>query len=203
MITRPILKALTPTTPDDVLELFVDPLNTLLPARGINSRQRVACFLAQVIHESAGFTARVENLNYSADGLRSIFPRYFPNAIVANAYARNPERIANRVYASRMGNGNEISGDGWRYRGKSLIQVTGHDNHVAFAKWMQISVDEAVVYLVTVEGAIMGAVWFWTVNALNGLADLNLIDTISKRVNGGTIGLTERRALWAKALTLF
>ncbi|SFQ00649.1 putative chitinase [Sphingomonas rubra] len=184
------------------MEPYVDVLNDKLPAYDIDSRKRVASFLAQVGHESGGFTARVENLNYSAAGLRKVFPRYFPSDALANAYARKPERIANRVYANRMSNGDEASGDGWRYRGKSLIQVTGKANHEAFAKWIGMTLTHAIAYLLTLEGAVMGAVWFWVTNDLNSYADADRITDLSEAVNGGTNGLAERKAIWREALAL-
>jgi putative chitinase len=201
VITLPILQKLFPTTSARTLKQYVDILNIKLPAYGIDNRKRVASFLAQVGHESAGFTARAENLNYSAAGLLKTFPRYF-NSATAAAYARQPERIANRVYANRMSNGPEASGDGWKYRGKSLIQATGKANHEAFARWIGMTLDDATAYLTTIEGAVMGAVWFWTVHDLNDLADADRITDMTRVINGGKLGLTERKALWRKALAL-
>lgn len=202
MITLNILKALFPATPTSTLEPYVDVLNDKLPEHGINTRKRVASFLAQVGHESGGFTARAENLNYSAAGLRKIFRKYFPTDALANAYARKPERIANRIYANRMGNGDEASGDGWRFRGKSLIQVTGKANHMAFAKWIGMTLTDATAYLLTLAGAVMGAVWFWTAHDLNTLADADRITDMTEVINGGTHGLAERKALWLSALKI-
>jgi putative chitinase len=201
MITLPLLKSLFPKTSTDTLSAYLPIFQAKLPVYDISNRKRVAAFLAQVGHESANLTARVENLNYSSTGLRTTFPKYF-NAAQAAAYARKPMAIASRCYANRMGNGNEASKDGWTYRGKGLIMVTGRRNHEAFAKWIGMTLTEATDYLLTVEGAVMGAVWFWTVNGLNELADGDQITNISKRVNGGTIGLEERKALWRKALSL-
>lgn len=201
MITTSILQKLFPDTPKATLTPFVSILNYKLFAYDITGQKRVACFLAQVGHESAGLTARLENLNYSAAGLLATFPKYFTPA-QASAYARQPERIANRVYANRMGNGPEASGDGWRYRGKSLIQVTGKANHQAFAKWMSMTLDDATAYLATLEGSVMGAVWFWSANGLNALADADRITDMTKVINGGTIGLDDRKRLWKLALSL-
>jgi putative chitinase len=201
MIDLPLLKKLFPTTPADLLSSYVPILNDKLPAYDIIGRKRVAAFLAQVGHESAGLSTRVENLNYSAAGLLATFPRHFTPAQAAD-YARQPQRIANRVYRNRMGNGDEASGQGWLYRGKSLIQITGKTNHEAFAKWMGLSLDGATVYLLTLEGAVMGAVWFWTAHKLNDLADADRITDMTKIINGGTLGLAERKALWKKALAL-
>lgn len=162
----------------------------------INTVNRLAAFLAQTAHESAGFTAHLENLNYSAKSLRAVFGKYFPNDALAESYARNPQKIANRVYANRMGNGPEASGDGWKYRGRGWLQITGHDNVSAFAKTIGMSIDEAVTYLETPEGGFMGAGWFWQTNGLNALADKGEITLISKRINGGTNGLAERIAYY-------
>lgn len=200
-ITLSLLQALCPGTKVDVLTPYVDALNKLLPAHGITTPKRVASFLAQIIHESGAFKYRLENLNYSADGLLKTFRKYFTPALAAK-YARKPEAIANRVYASRMGNGDEASGDGFKFRGKSLIQVTGKNNHVAFAKWIGMTLDDATAYLTTIEGAVAGAVWFWSANGLNELADGDQITNISKKINGGLIGIDERKALWRKALSL-
>lgn len=201
MITLPLLKSLYPKTSTDTLSAYLPILETKLPIYDIDNRKRVAAFLAQVGHESANLTARVENLNYSSTGLRTTFPKYF-NAAQAAAYARKPIAIASRAYANRMGNGNEASKDGWTYRGKGLIMITGRRNHEAFAKWIGMTLTEATDYLLTVEGAVMGAVWFWVANDLNELADGDQIANISKIVNGGRIGLEERKALWRKALSL-
>lgn len=196
LITLDILKAVYPTTSSDKLALFVAPLNKLLPQYGITSVNEVSAFIAQVGHESANFGRFTENLNYTAAGLRRVFRKYFPTQVLADRYARQPQAIANRVYANRMGNGNERSGDGWRYRGKGLIQVTGHDNHAAFAKFMEMTVNDAVAYMLTAEGAVMSAIWFWKMrdcgqycNKADGSVDmLNL----SKRINGGVFGLQDR-----------
>lgn len=201
MVTLPVLQKLFPNTPKDKLPPYVSVLDDKLPDFDITGRKRVACFLAQVGHESGGLSTRIENLNYSAPGLLGTFPKYF-TAAQAVSYARQPERIANRVYANRMGNGSEASGDGWRYRGKGLMQVTGKSNHVAFAKWMGMSLDDATTYLTTVEGAVMGAIWFWTAHDLNTLADADRITDMTKVINGGTNGLAERKALWRLALSI-
>lgn len=200
-MTLPLLQKLFPATSKETLTQYASIFNAKLPAYDITGRKRVASFLAQVGHESAGLTARVENLNYSAAGLLKVFPRYF-DAKSAALYARLPERIANRVYASRMGNGSEASGDGWKYRGKGLMQVTGRANHVAFAKWMRMTLEDATAYLLTPEGAVMGAVWFWTAHDLNSLADADRITDMTRVINGGVNGLAERKAIWREALAL-
>ena len=159
----------------------------------INTVNRAAGFLAQCGHESNGFTVLKENLNYSAEGLNKIFKKYFPTVADATPYARNPEKIANKVYANRMGNGPESSGDGYKFRGRGAIQLTGHDNYTQFAKSVGLTVDEAVADLETLDGAIESACWFWKKNGLNAICDKDDIVTMTKRINGGTIGLDDRK----------
>lgn len=170
-------------------------LQQLLPDYEINTPQRIAAFIAQCAHESANFTALKENLNYKAATLRKIFPKYFPTDELAQQYASMPnkqEAIANRVYANRMGNGPEASGDGYRYCGRGLIQLTGKDNYSWFAASLGITVEEASEYLQTFEGAAQSACWFWETNSLNRWADAGDILMLTKKINGGTIGLEDR-----------
>jgi putative chitinase len=167
-------------------------LSQLLPDYDINTPQRIAAFVAQCSHESGGFVALKENLNYRAVTLRKIFPKYFPTDELANAFAGKPEMIANRVYASRMGNGDEASGDGFRYCGRGLIQLTGKSNYQAFADSLEMNVEDVPDYLSTFEGAAQSACWFWESNNLNQWADKGDILTLTKRINGGTIGLEDR-----------
>lgn len=178
-------------------------LSQLLPDYEINTPQRIAAFIAQCAHESGGFTALKENLNYKAATLRKIFPKYFPDDQIAQHYASLPnkqEAIANKVYANRMGNGPEESGDGYRYCGRGLIQLTGKDNYSWFAASLSISVEEASKYLETFEGAAQSACWFWETNKLNQWADTGDILTLTKRINGGTIGLEDRKKHYEHAL---
>lgn len=177
-----------------------EALNTVLPRYQIDTPQRVAAFVAQCGHESAGFTALRENLNYGAPGLMSTFKKYFPTQELANSYARQPERIANRVYADRMGNGNEASGDGWRYCGRGLIQLTGKNNYTAFANSIDMPIEEVPAYLETFEGAVESACWFWNTNRLNQHADSGDLDTMTRRINGGMHGIEDRRARYDNAL---
>jgi len=178
-------------------------LAQLLPDYEINTAQRIAAFIAQCSHESAGFTALKENLNYRAPTLRKIFPKYFPDDAIANHYASLPNKqaaIANKVYANRMGNGDENSGDGYRFCGRGLIQLTGRENYSWFAASLDISVEEASEYLQTFEGAAQSACWFWETNKLNQWADAGDILTLTKRINGGTIGLEDRKKHYEHAL---
>lgn len=192
-LTKEQLKQLLPKNP--YVNQWHNALSQLLPDYEINTAKRIAAFIAQCSHESGGFTALKENLNYKAVTLRKIFPKYFPTDEIAQQYASMPnkqEAIANKVYASRMGNGNEASGDGYRYCGRGLIQLTGRDNYSWFAASLEISVEEAAQYLETFEGAAQSACWFWETNKLNQWADAGDILTLTKRINGGTIGLEDR-----------
>ena len=166
-------------------------LNSILPKYEIITIQRIAAFLAQTAHESGKYTILEENLNYSDKGLLKTFPKYFNESNVMD-YARKPEAIANRVYANRMGNGDEASGDGWLYCGRGLIQLTGKNNYTAFAKSIEFPVEELADYLTTFEGAVTSACWFWHKNNLNELADLGDLLMMTKKINGGTIGLQDR-----------
>ena len=167
-------------------------LDQLLDDYEINTPLRVAHFVAQCAHESGNFVFIKENLNYKAASLQKTFPKYFPTAELAAQYANRPERIANRVYANRMGNGDEASGDGFRYCGRGLIQLTGKDNYTFFAGSLDISVEEASEYLATFEGSAQSACWFWEQNNLNRFADANDVKGLTRAINGGYIGLEDR-----------
>ena len=179
---------------------YIGDLEKVLPKYGIaESRLRLAHFFAQILHESGCMRFDMENLNYSADALRRVFGKYFRTKTEAEAYARQPERIANRVYARRMGNGSEASGDGWRFRGRGLIQLTGRSNYQAFADWVG---DQRIMEqpdLVSSEYAVHSAVFFWDRNALNKLADKDDVVALTRRINGGENGLAHRRELLNKA----
>ena len=178
---------------------WYDAISRILPDYEINTVPRVAAFLAQCAHESANFTALKENLNYTAASLSRVWPSRFPPAI-AEQYAHNQEMIANRAYCDRMGNGSEESGDGWRYAGKGLIQLTGKDNYTRFAESIETPVEQLPEYLGTFEGAVQSACWFWETNNLNQFADSGDILTLTKRINGGTIGLAERTQHYQHAI---
>lgn len=194
MITLELLQALCPKTKKTVLEGYVEPLNTVAEYYEMfENPRRVAGFLAQIAHESGGFNFVKENLNYSADGLRKIFSKYFPNDDIAKQYARQPEKIANRVYANRMSNGPEESGDGYRFCGRGLIQLTGRANYTKFAEDLGMSIEDTIAYLETPNGAVASAGWFWDNNKLNQYCDSNDFITLTKRINGGTIGLADRQ----------
>lgn len=182
---------------------WYDALSEILPEYEINTPQRVAAFIAQCAHESGGFKALKENLNYKAASLRRVFPKYFPDDAIANAYANKGEMIANRVYANRMGNGDEHSGDGYRYCGRGLVQLTGKDNYSWFAASLEMPVEDVPEYLSTFEGAVQSACWFWETNNLNQWADKDDILTMTKRINGGTIGLEDRKKHYEHAKHVF
>lgn len=174
------------------IDHWYEALAQLLPEYDINTPHRIAHFVAQCAHESGSFKFIEENLNYRAAGLMSTFPRYFPTMELAQQYERRPEKIANRVYSNRMGNGDEASGDGWRYRGRGLIQLTGRDNYTFFAGSLDIPVEEAADYLATFEGAAQSACFYWEQNKLNRFADANDVKGLTKAINGGYIGLEDR-----------
>jgi putative chitinase len=200
-ITLQQLQQLIPKNP--YVKQWHNALVQLLPDYEINTAERIAAFIAQCAHESGGFTALKENLNYKAATLRKIFPKYFPDDATAAHYASLPnkqEAIANKVYANRMGNGDENTGDGYRFCGRGLIQLTGRDNYSWFAASLNISVEEASEYLQTFEGAAQSACWFWETNNLNRWADAGDILTLTKKINGGTIGLEDRKKHYEHAL---
>ena len=188
------------------LEGWTEALNKILPDYDINTPERVSAFIAQCAHESGNFTALQENLKYRAVTLRKIFPKYFPDDMLAEQYTSQPnkaELIANRVYANRMGNGDEASGDGYRYCGRGLIQLTGKENYSWFAASLEMPVEDVPAYLATFEGAVQSACWFWETNNLNQWADKGDILTLTKRINGGTIGLDDRIKHYNHALHVF
>lgn len=191
-VTVELLKKICPKTKLNILESYVIPLNTFTQQYEINTPKRLSAFLAQVAHESGGFTAVKENLNYSAKGLMTTFKKYFPTEELAKEYERKPEKIANRVYANRMSNGDEMSGDGWKYRGRGLIQLTGKFNYTKLSESLDMTLDEVVQYLETPEGAVYSAVWFWNTNKLNRFCDTDDFVMLTRRINGGTIGLSDR-----------
>lgn len=194
MVTIELLQAMCPKTKRTVLEGYVEPLNTVANYYEMDQNpKRIAGFLAQIAHESGGFNFVVENLNYSAKGLMGTFKKYFPTEDIAKQYERKPQMIANRVYANRMKNGDEQSGDGFKFRGRGLIQLTGRDNYTRFAEALGIGLDETVAYLETPNGAVVSAAWFWDNNKLNQYCDKDDFVTLTKRINGGTIGLEDRK----------
>jgi putative chitinase len=200
MLTSQQFKQLFPKCGDP--DGWVNAMNEVFPKYEINTNQRIAAFVAQCGHESGGWTVFSENLNYSANSLNAVFPKYFKNAgIDANLYAKQPEKIANVIYAGRMGN--TVDGDGYRYRGRGPIQLTGKGNYTAFGKDMKVDVlnnpDLVATDKVT---SLMSAIWFWNSHKLNTYADKGDIKTMTKLINGGYIGLDDRIANWESALKL-
>jgi putative chitinase len=173
-------------------------LNDALEEFGITTERRIAAFLAQMGHESVDFTKLTENLNYSAKRLREVFPKYF-TAAQAAAYAGQPERIANRVYANRMGNGPESSGDGWRFRGNGITHLTGRKNHEIAGKYFGVDFVARPDLVRSPEYKYRVAGWYWKTNGLNELADRNAFEAITRRINGGLNGQPDRLRRWAKA----
>lgn len=195
------LQSIIGNNPD--LDGWHEALSNVLPEYEINTAERVAAFIAQCTHESGGFKRLKENLNYRWESLRKIFPKYFPTDELAKEYAHKQEQIANRVYGGRMGNGDESSGDGFRYCGRGLIQLTGKNNYTKFAESIGMAVEEVPALLETFEGAVKSACWFWKTNNLNQHADSGDILTMTKRINGGTIGLEDRIKHYNHALEVF
>jgi len=179
------------------------PLKDILAKYQINTPQRIAMFIAQCGHESLNFTVLEENLNYSAKGLNAVFGKYFQRAgRDANAFHRQPERIANVVYADRMGNSNAASGDGWKYRGRGVIQLTGAHNYALFADAVGKKLSQIIEYVSTKDGALESACWFWNRNDLNRYADNGDIKSATKRINGGYNGLSDREHHYHRAMSV-
>ena len=177
-------------------------LNDLLPKYQIDSPQRIASFIAQCSHESGHFKKLIENLNYGVTGLATTWPKRFTTAELVNKYARQPEMIANFVYANRLGNGDESSGDGWKYRGRGLIQLTGKSNYQAFADSIEMNLEDVIGHLETKQGATEAACFFWMKNKLNSYADVGDIKGMTKVINGGYNGLPEREENYKKTLNI-
>ena len=198
ILTKQQLGQIIPGNP--YLDHWYHALEQALPDYDINTPRRVAAFLAQTAHESGNYRAIKENLNYKAESLMRVWPRYFPDMATAQRYAHNQEAIANRAYGGRMGNGDEASGDGWRFCGRGLIQLTGRNNYQAFADSIETDINDLPEYLATFEGAVQSACWFWENNNLNQWADSGDILTLTKRINGGTLGLADRQKQYDHAL---
>ena len=180
----------------------------VLPKYGINTERRMAHFISQCAHESNNFRSLEENLNYSEKSLLAVFGRYFGAAPKASAadYARNPEKIANRVYFDKyrkykMGNTNE--GDGWLFRGRGLKQLTGRENYTKFGASVDMTAEEAAEYVATPAGAVESACWFWNAKNLNNIADTDDVTKMTKVINGGNIGLADRQLRYKKAMEVF
>ena len=196
MITTEIISEAFGINPPEYL---AQNLQATCDAYGIKSRNEIAAFLAQIGHESGNFQFTKENLNYSKQGLLKTFPKYF-NEKTAEQYARKPINIANRVYANRMGNGDESSGDGWIYAAKGFIQITGKSNYTSYAKDKGCSLDDITEFLQTPEGASDSAGWFWWKNKLNNYVDD--FEMLTKKINGGLNGYDDRLQHYHKLLDI-
>lgn len=202
-ITSDTLRKIYPLSKN--IERYAEALDKAMQECGIDTAARARAFLAQVGHESVQLNSIEENLNYSAQALRKVFPKYFRTLQEASSYAHHPERIANRVYANRMGNGSEESGDGWKFRGRGLIQITGRDNYVSMSALMGKDLTIWPDALLMPLDACRSAALWWQTNGLNALADKlatderNTFEAITRRVNGGLNGLEDRWAIYQRA----
>jgi putative chitinase len=202
LLTEAQLAAMIPTNKE--VGEWCEELNKALPKYDITTPERIAGFISQCAHESQNFLAMSENLSYREETLLKVFPRYFgPGKRNAAEYAKNPEKIANYVYMDEFRTsklGNTQPGDGWRFRGRGLKQLTGRDNYTRFAKDYDMTAEEAAVWVETKEGALASALWFWNTNKLNSIADTGDVAALTKKINGGDIGLADRQARYAKAM---
>lgn len=199
MITTETLRQILPDCRDP--DAWAFELEAQTPVFSISTPQRLAAFIAQTAHESSSFNVLQENLNYSKDGLRKVFPKYFPDDNTALRYARQPKLIASRVYGGRMGNGGEQTQEGWKFRGRGLIQVTGKNNYRACSRYLfndDRLLDDPDL-LLTPEFAMASAGWYWEVNNLNRVADSGDFALLTRRINGGTHGLNRRIELFERA----
>ena len=194
MITREQVNAL------GFNQYWVEPLNETFDKYKIQSVNEMAAFIGQCSHESGGFKSLEENLNYSSGSLSRVWPSRFPDKATADSYAHNPQKIANKVYSGRMGNTED--GDGWRYHGRGLIQLTGKENYANCGAGLGVSFIDDPDLLLDPKYACLSAGWFWNKKGLNTLADSGDFETMTKRINGGLIGLDDRKAKIAKALTI-
>lgn len=200
LVTLPELMTIFPLSQSPIMPQFVIPLNKTMAKYDITTRNRRAMFLAQVGEESEQFRLIEEMLNYSAEGLLATFPTHF-NDDSAKLYAHDAISIANIVYSNRMGNGNIASGDGFKFRGRGLIQITGRHNYSLVAKDFAMGLDDVIKYMETVEGATISAGWFWNIEKANHLADQEDIKAVTKAINGGYNGLENRVRFYQKAKT--
>jgi len=177
-----------------------EPLQAAFTKYDINTPKRQAAFIGQCAHESGNFKTLEENLHYKAESLMKVWPSRFPDLATAAAYANNPQRIADKVYGGRMGNGTEETGDGWKYHGRGLIQLTGKENYERCGSAIGVNLVDQPSLLVEPNYAAMSAGWFWNKKGLNELADAQEHGQITKRINGGTLGLDDRLVKTTKAL---
>lgn len=188
-----VIKEVFPNTPRNLINRFTSLENDLID-NGIYTRARLSNFISQIGHESQGFSKLEENLNYSSKRMLEVFPSHFTKE-TASLYEYNPKKFASKVYANRMGNGPESSEEGWKYRGRGLIQLTGKNNYLAFGKSIGYDIENDPDYVSTPQGAVKSAIWYWKVNNCNDLADIRDVRSLTKRINGGHHGLEERNKL--------
>lgn len=199
-VTKEQLKQIYPLAKDANIEVFLPFLNKYFAEYEVDTYERICAFLAQVGHECSQLKTIRENLNYPVSGLLKTFGKYFTSA-TASEYAHNPPKIANRVYANRLGNGSEASGDGWKYRGRGLIQCTGKNNYTAFGKFTGLDCVKSPDLLLEPKYAVLSAFWYWHTNNLNKYATSNTADfkMLTRRINGGLNGYADRYNIWTVA----
>lgn len=198
MITVDQIKHIAPLNKNPTQ--WCDTFNNHIEKYDINTPLRVAALLAQCAYESGDFINLYEDLNYRPETLMHLWPSRFPTLMVADEYKMQPQKIANCVYANRMGNGNESSGDGWKYRGRGLIQLTGKSVYTNFANYLKVSVEDCLNYIMYPDGAVESACWFWKTKSINTFADKKDINGMTKAINGGLNGLTNRKIKYQLAL---
>jgi putative chitinase len=198
VLTAEMLIECLPFAKKESIQKFLDPLNKTLEKFAINTPKRAAAFIAQLGHESDNLNRTVENLNYSEKRLLEIFPKYFDEKS-AVAYAKKPERIANKVYSSRYGNRDEASGDGWKYKGRGPIQITFHDNYEDCGKTLGLDLVKHPELLEVPLNGMLAAGWYWSMRGLNALADRDDFKGITKKINGGSHGYPSRLVIWARS----
>lgn len=204
-MTTNYIKAVAPSISLQTADIVVSTANKYFPQFQLTTKERVSAFVAQLAHESLQFTKTSENLNYSAEGLLGTFPNYFDRA-TATRYARKPQAIANRAYANRMGNGSEASGDGWKFRGRGFIQLTGKANYQVMSKAMfgnETTLLKNPEILERPDYALLSALIYWKLKGLNQYADRNDFVNITKAINGKLNGYDDRVNFWQKAKTYF
>jgi putative chitinase len=198
MITVDQIKHIAPLNKNPTQ--WCDTFNNHIEKYDINTPLRVAALLAQCAYESGDFINLYEDLNYRPETLMHLWPSQFPTLMVADEYKMQPQKIANYVYANRMGNGNESSGDGWKYRGRGLIQLTGKSLYTNFANYLKVSVEDCLNYIMYPDGAVESACWFWKTKSINTFADKKDINGMTKAINGGLNGLANRKIKYQLAL---
>lgn len=198
MITVDQIKHIAPLNKNPTQ--WCDTFNNHIEKYDINTPLRVAALLAQCAYESGDFINLYEDLNYRPETLMHLWPSKFPTLMVADEYKMQPQKIANYVYANRMGNGNESSGDGWKYRGRGLIQLTGKSLYTNFANYLKVSVEDCLNYIMYPDGAVESACWFWKTKSINTFADKKDINGMTKAINGGLNGLANRKIKYQLAL---